>query len=238
MFVPRRSEGDRLKALFAGGWIAALAGFIVLAAFAEEQTRFAGDLWISQHAQRIHSPLFAGSIDLAEAIASAPYVVALIAGPMILLWYFNRRREALLMLAVPLGWSVNAVVKVLVDRPRPSELLVNVTSHPSDASFPSGHVIVAALAFGLIFYVATVLIRHAWRRIAVQVFCVYGVVFTGIARIYHGEHWASDVYGSLLLASLVLAVVIAAHRRTPGASTAAPQPWTPRWSVEEPELRQ
>lgn len=223
MFVPKRPGVDGLEALIVGAWLAALAGFIVMAAFAEEHTRFAGDLWISRHVQRIDSSLFAGSVDFAEATASAPWVVALIAGPMVLLWYFNHRREAALMLVVPFGWSVNAVVKRLVDRPRPSELLVNVSGQPGDASFPSGHAVVATLAFAMIFYFSAALIRRVWLRIAVQLFCVYGVIFTGIARMYHGLHWASDVYGSLLLASLALAVVIAAHRRTHVAPSSRPE---------------
>ena len=229
MFLPRRPRFDSTTVLLAGLWLAAAAAFVIMAAFAEEHTRFAGDLWISRHVQGIDSSLFAGSADVAEAMASAPYVVALIAGPIILLWYFHHRREAALMLVVPFGWTVNAVVKRLVDRPRPSDLLVSVSGHSGDASFPSGHMIVATLAFAMIFYYSAVLIRRVWVRTVMQVFSVYGVIFTGIARIYHGVHWASDVYGSLLLAGVLLAVVIAMHSRTRVESSGV------RWSVEEQE---
>ena len=60
--------------------------------------------------------------------------------------------------------------------------------------------------------IITILIKQPLLRLILQLACLYGIIFSGIARIYHGAHWFSDVYGAVLLGALILAVIVAIHR--------------------------
>jgi len=207
-------------------WLLLLCGFVVLSVFAAAYHRFPGDLWVSHRLQEIGSP-FGDIVSLPEALADLPFVLAVWLPALVLLWLLHRRREAVLLLVTPIGSAINTTVKALVDRPRPSPDLVRVTDHPTGPAFPSGHTVSAVIIFGLLFYFTTTMVRPLWLRLPLQLACIYGIAFTGLARIYHGAHWFSDVYGAAILGGLLLAVLIALHRHlspTPAAVTSDPRP--------------
>ncbi|MFC0598547.1 phosphatase PAP2 family protein [Streptomyces palmae] len=126
-----------------------------------------------------------------------------------LLW----RREWPLALWVALATALALVlqqgVKAAVGRQRP------VWPHPVDsannAAFPSGHVMTATVACGLLLWLAA---RHGvrgpvWRLlVGLAVVSVLGVGFT---RVYLGVHWPSDVLGGWLLGGALVAAAIAAY---------------------------
>jgi membrane-associated phospholipid phosphatase len=185
--------------------------FATLAVLASEHAYFAGDLWISHHLQRIDTPVFSRPVDLAEWLATWPQVGGLAGVAVAGACFVRRRPEVLLLLLALTGLAINSEIKMLVGRPRPASSLVRVVGHPSGMAFPSGHTTTATLVFGLIFFLAVECMPRGRPRLAVQAFCGYAIVFTGLARIYHGAHWASDVYGSLLLGILVLGAVISLY---------------------------
>jgi len=111
--------------------------------------------------------------------------------------------------------ALNALVKELVDRPRPSPTLVEVREFPDTGSFPSGHVVSALVAYGLIFYVAGLVVPWPWARWLVRVLCLYVIAFTAMQRIHSGAHWLSDVYGAAIMTVPLLVLVwkLAPRRR-------------------------
>lgn len=121
--------------------------------------------------------------------------------------------------AVSLLAEVSSVVlKLVVGRERPagadaSEFLVA-------AGFPSGHVTRTAVLVGVLLTVVPVAARH--RRLAV-VSGLMAAAFMGVARVASGEHYASDVLGGVLLASVVCAswAVVIGRQRSAG-TTATP----------------
>ena len=193
-------------------WLAALLGFAVMAGFAAAYDHFPADLWLAHRLQEIDSAAFDDALDLPEAAADLPYVLAVWLPALGLLWLLHHRRQALLLLIAPLSWALNTGVKVMVDRPRPSPQLVRIIDEASGPSFPSGHTITAVLIFGFILYLATTLVQRSWLRLLLQLACLYGIIFTGLARVYHGVHWPSDVYGAALLGALLLAPLILVDR--------------------------
>jgi len=97
-------------------------------------------------------------------------------------------------------------------------------SHPlGKYSFPSGHVLRATIAYGLVLYLAErweLFGRDSSRLSPVLVLVIF---FVGYAVVYLGWHWFSDAIGGLLLGLTLLFGLIAylERKRTvnPGHAT-------------------
>ena len=98
--------------------------------------------------------------------------------------------------------ALNALLKVIVQRPRPEGFRL---IEESGYSFPSGHSMVAMAFFGLLIW----MIWRYHRRDAMRVvWCVtFGLVIAmvGISRIYLGVHYASDVIAGFCVSLVWLA---------------------------------
>ncbi len=193
-------------------WLAAVAGFAILAAFAGAQDTFPGDVSLAQRLQEVDSSLFARLLDWVEDLTDLPLLVVIYAVVAVALYVRAGRETAVLLLFSVLGRGVNSVLKEIIDRPRPSAVLVDFTDQPSSLSFPSGHSEGAMVLYGLIFYFAGVYVKEVRLRAAVQIGCAAIVIATGIERVYAGHHWPSDVIGGWYIGGLVLAACIAIHR--------------------------
>lgn len=105
------------------------------------------------------------------------------------------------------GWAATAVMKAIVGRERPDQLLLADSLLPGahgPTSYPSGH---TAFAASLAIAVSLVMWRTRWRIPVV----VLAAAFTGlvaVSRIYLGVHYLSDVVASLAL-SVAVAVLLA-----------------------------
>ncbi len=125
------------------------------------------------------------------------------AGLAMVFWLFFWRawRVGLLALAIMLcGELLSIGLGRLIERPAPVAGIDVL-----DGTFPSGHVLMAGLALGLL----SVLASHAmgrWSRAVVA--AASGCVVTAIAfsRVYLGADWLSDVLGGALLAAVLSAV--------------------------------
>jgi undecaprenyl-diphosphatase len=121
-------------------------------------------------------------------------VMALIAAAW-LAWRGRRADSLLVVLATAGGLALAPLLKLVVDRPRPTGHLVVVDS----SSFPSGHSLNSMVVLGLL-TVLVVMERPGavWRTAfaAVGAFLV-GVV--GFSRVYLGVHWPSDVLAGWLI---------------------------------------
>ncbi len=117
------------------------------------------------------------------------------------LWYFGRRRGAILM-AVTMAGSLLLmfVLKLLFHRQRPDPYFGFPL--PKDFSFPSGHALTSFCFWGLLAVILSTEVQTLASRIviwAVAVFMVFGV---GLSRIYLGVHYPSDVLGGYLAATV------------------------------------
>jgi membrane-associated phospholipid phosphatase len=120
--------------------------------------------------------------------------------------------------------AVVAIVKVLVNRPRPEADLA--ITDPSGYSFPSGHSATAVALYVTLALVAASVLRPRWRP---AVYAAAGLVAlaVGLSRIYLGAHYPTDVLagwltgGSLVTISWVLASRLPFPRRPAVAALGA-----------------
>jgi len=125
------------------------------------------------------------------------------------------RLEALITIAT--CWTSGLVrvgIKRLVGRPRPNPLLVKVTKQSGGKSFPSGDVSSAVIVWGWL--VALGLLLKQERGLARKLLLslpVLPVALVGPARVYLGDHWATDVLGGYLFGGGWLSLTLSLYLR-------------------------
>ncbi len=87
-----------------------------------------------------------------------------------------------------------------------------MTEAPASFSYPSGHVVGTTVLFVLAFVFAPRLSQRREVVIAVRAISVFMVAVIGVARIWSGAHWPTDVLGGYLLALVFLIPGLAVHR--------------------------
>jgi undecaprenyl-diphosphatase len=142
------------------------------------------------------------------AKATSPaLLVLLVAGVSALLWLRRFRFEAVVLAStVVFAYGVGGLAKLAEHRARPASP-INL-SPESEASFPSGHVLIVAT-------IAIVALSLAWSHLSTTqraLAASAGAALTlavAVDRLIVGAHWLTDVVGSLALAAVFGAMVIA-----------------------------
>jgi membrane-associated phospholipid phosphatase len=168
------------------------------------------DVWITREFQENPSPLLRTTM-LAVSALGIPWVLwPLILIAAVLFWIGGLHLEAVCLVALSgVSALLNVALKLLVGRPRPTGNLIHVFVVASGKSFPSGHVMAYVAFWGLLFSFSLLLFsgRHWWRSLLIVV-CVLLVMLIGPARIYLGDHWATDVLGSYLIGLALLGITL------------------------------
>ena len=208
--------------------IVAVVVFIVLAVLAKTIAYFTFDVTITRALQTFHAGWFDALMGALSWIGFAPQAWVITLVILLFLYASGLKWETVVLLVSVLGSSaLGLVLKVLVDRPRPSADLVNVLNQLKDYSFPSGHVLFFVTFFGFLLFLAYTLLKHSWWRTGLLVMLVGMVALIGPSRIYEGQHWASDVVGAYLLGSVWLALSVLIYR------------WgKPRFFVDQPVAKE
>ncbi len=113
---------------------------------------------------------------------------------------FVRRKTRLSVYVLAVGlvtYGVSEIIKVIVVRPRPYEILVDVTSRErfvSGLGFPSGHTAVATV-------ISLVLLPYLPKQLRWTV--PVWIMAVAISRVYLGVHAPLDVVGGFLLGVLL-----------------------------------
>ncbi|MFG2717918.1 phosphatase PAP2 family protein [Streptomyces sp. NPDC048416] len=157
-----------------------------------------------------------------------PYVLVVVAGLIAGRGGKGRRYAvagALTVLA--LGQAVRYALMATVSRPRPAA--VDWATTASGFSFPSGHTATSALTAGLLAWAVLTRSTSSAARPTIAVLSLWAVA-VGLSRVYLGVHWASDVLGGWLFASLWLclaALATARGARIVGGRPVDPSPGPP-----------
>ena len=138
----------------------------------------------------------------------------IIPAAIILFMLFQRWwTEALFTVLAGAGGLLAELVKILIDRPRPTPEFANIYAELHSYSFPSGHVTGYTMLYGFIFYLAyTLLPRRSAARWVILVVSGALVALVGVSRVYMGQHWASDAMAGYALGFAYLLLVIELYR--------------------------
>ncbi len=120
----------------------------------------------------------------------------------ILSWIMvNRRFVWQVLLTIGTGVLLNRIIKLLIQRPRPT---TNLLMHYSSYSFPSGHSSAAALVLGCLILLTWRVVRRDWIKVTITTILVMLVLAIGFSRVYVGAHYPSDVLAGWCLGTSVV----------------------------------
>lgn len=190
--------------LKAGTGVVVLVGLVVLGALALTSPVTHDDLAVDQ---ALHSARFAlattVSVDLTHAAQEA-VGLGVLAVAVAVLFVRRRRFDAAVLVAMAgASWILALALKVVFDRPRPpARLWLAPPDH--SGSFPSGHTTTAVVILLAVSFVVWHTPR--WRTAVIAVGGVFALA-VGASRLYLGDHYPTDVAGSLFTVAAAVLVV-------------------------------
>jgi membrane-associated phospholipid phosphatase len=137
----------------------------------------------------------------------------LMLGLLIYLWRGGFGADALVVLAFGGGLALEVLYKLALYHPGPPRAIAHrdgpsvtdlLTSGVGLNSFPSGHVVRAVIAYGLIAFVVRRLAPWPIARALAIPIAVVLIIVVAFDRLYLDAHWESDVIGGLLLGAIAL----------------------------------
>lgn len=173
--------------------------------FAAVSDRFPGDLAIARRIQDFNDFHFGPAAAFANGAGGTLFGILItlaFAGAFI---FLKRPWESLLVLFTFVPRALRQVLVQAIARPRPSVTVLQVRDHVPGYSFPSGHATMAFVIYGTLFVLAGVLVPNKGLRLLFRTSCVAMIVLTGLARVYVGVHWPSDVVGGFAFGLLAMA---------------------------------
>ena len=174
--------------------------FALLTWFVLTYPNLSWDQYVSAKLQSEKSEIFTVSMKALSFFGNVPYAFTAIVLTSAILYFYKKRREALLVLSTVLTGIVSYILKLLINRPRPTADLVNIFEETTYKSFPSGHVLFYTVFFGFL----AVIVFHAdnikkiSKRVLIFLFIVL-VMLGATSRIYLGSHWFTDILGGLII---------------------------------------
>ncbi len=157
----------------------------------------------------VHRTTYAvGTLKAVTFLGSPPWLWFLVVvGTLVLVRARLWRLAIFLVVTTALGGILDTVVKIAVNRPRPSVLDPIISAHGK--SFPSGHAMSSTIVYGALLLVFLPMVPRRWRPAAIGG-TVLLVALIGFSRLGLGVHYLSDVLGGYVLGLAWLAVSTAA----------------------------
>lgn len=182
-----------------------LSGFIILTLLVYIMPDSVIDWEFSEEVQEYQHPFLDTMMKWVSIVGNSPVSIIVVLITSLIFLIFRYKREALFICLTLLSGIVSSVLKIIIDRPRPTKDVVRIISDTSRQSFPSGHVLFYVVFFGFI-----VLLMYRLKtlpsplRIIVSLISLVLIFSVPFSRIYLGAHWFTDVLGGFLMGLLCL----------------------------------
>jgi undecaprenyl-diphosphatase len=195
--------------MFLAFYLWLLSGAVILSFIAQRTQFFPGDMTIIARLQKLRYPWVRRFFFTISEIGFPHISVPLVVGVSGIFWALRFRLEAIFILLTSSSTMLNAIVKRLIKRPRPTKELVTVVRVINEPSFPSGHVMHYINFYGLLTYLLATNWRSGRLRNALITICTLLIVCIGPSRVYLGAHWPSDAMAGYLYGGLWFAGIMA-----------------------------
>jgi membrane-associated phospholipid phosphatase len=198
-------------------------GFIVLTILVMLHPTSFIDIEFSEEIQEHQNKFLDTAMYLISCPGFMPESPIMIVCTSLLLFIFKYKKAAVYILLTMVAGLVSTIVKVLVNRPRPTDDLVRVVLKTTQQSFPSGHVLFYVVFFGFVVVLMYQLEGIAkWARVMVALISLFMIFTIPFSRIYLGAHWFTDVTGGFLLGLLCLYLLSWLYLHKPAKKDEAP----------------
>jgi undecaprenyl-diphosphatase len=129
----------------------------------------------------------------------------LLAAIISLLFWLNKRKLNAIMLMTGVGLSSMLLffLKLFFKSSRPINALVT----ENNFSYPSGHVLISIVLFGLLIFFYWKSFSKS-KKILVSIPYIALIITIAFSRLYLNVHWLSDIFGSITLGSFFLFTTI------------------------------
>jgi undecaprenyl-diphosphatase len=200
------------RTALAGGWLACLVAFGLIAVAAAGATATSSQVEVIRAVQEL--PRAIGHLLEGVSWLGGGWPLALITCGAATWLAVNRHLpEAMLVFASFLPRAAVSLLKEVVESERPLAWLVAVREDVATYAFPSGHVAGTAITFVALFVVSRQLAHDNASAVwLLRAWCAAMVALIGVARMWLGVHWPLDVAGGYLLAALWLIPAVATYR--------------------------
>lgn len=211
-FIDRKR--DKKIALYFLAWLT--LGFLLLIVYVHFLPTSWIDLEFSEEMQEDRSPLLDASMKFVSWFGVRTVAITMVLLTGLVFWLLRYRREAWFTLLTLASSLIAYGIKILVDRPRPMEDLVQIIQKAQHQSFPSGHTVFYVVYFGFLTFLMYRLqeIPNA-IRVAVAVIALSLIFSIPFSRVYLGDHWLTDVLGGVFLGLILLSGLIYGYLRKP-----------------------
>src|SRR5436305_9844465 len=199
--------------MFLAFYLWLLSGAVILSWIAQRTQFFPGDMSITKMLQKRKNPWLRSFMIGISEIGFPKLAVPLTFCFAGIFWALRFRLEAIFILLTSSSNLLNALVKRLIKRPRPTNELVTVVRVINEPSFPSGHVMQYTNLFGLLTYLLATNWHSGKLRNTLIAVCSALIICIGPSRVYLGAHWPSDVMAGYLYGGLWFGGVMVLYLR-------------------------
>ncbi|RZJ39052.1 MAG: phosphatase PAP2 family protein [Chryseobacterium sp.] len=212
-FLPYLRE--RRKTLFLCFSIFFILLFLLLTFFVMNFSNHSWDISVSHEIQEDQNILLDTFMKAFSWLGTVYVAGTVILAFTVIFLVFKYVREGLFILSCILSGAVSYVLKMIIDRPRPTMDFVRIVEETHYQSFPSGHVLFYTVFFGSLTIIA---LSSKLLKISLKIFvvavCLAMVVLGAVSRIYLGAHWFTDVLGGFIVGVLFLMVTGSIYLRS------------------------